>query len=284
MPVRLYFILGVALLSVSSTSLVIRHLVDTPAFTIAFWRMFIASAFLWGYSSVKKKKSLSKTNLKLTIFAGFFLGLHFSCFFWGVKNTSIANATLLANTGPFFTALFAFFSGIKLKKHVLFGLAIAFLGLLIVQVSKFDNVTSSHIGNFVSLLSGFCIAITYSYAKKIRKETDTLIYGRSLFFFASVAILFIGLFFKEHPFPFKVEHLFWFLFLGIVPSILGHNLLNYSIRYLSPTAVASVPLGEPIIASFFAYFIFYEFIPMGAFIGGPFIFIGLFLILTNQKE
>ena len=284
MPVRLYFILGIALLSVSSTSLVIRHLADTPALTLAFWRMFIASAFLWGYSSVKKKKRLSRTNLKLTVFAGFFLGLHFACFFWGVKNTSIAHATLLANTGPFFTALFAFFSGIKLKKEVLLGLATAFLGLLIVQVSKFENLPSGHVGNFVSLLSGLSLAITYSYAKIIRKETDTLIYGRSLFFFASLSILFIGLFFKEHPLPFKFEHLFWFLFLGFVPSILGHNLLNYSIRYLSPTAVASVPLGEPIVASFFAYFIFSEMIPMGAFVGGPFIFIGLFLILTNQKE
>ena len=37
--------------------------------------------------------------------------------------------------------------------------------------------------------------------------------------------------------------MFWFFFLGLVPSILGHNTLNYAVKYLSPTAVASIPLG-----------------------------------------
>ena len=96
MSVRLYFVLGLALLSVSSTSIVIRHLADFPALALAFWRMFTASGLLWGYSTINRGKPLSKTNTSLTIIAGVFLGLHFACFFWGVRNTSIANATLLA--------------------------------------------------------------------------------------------------------------------------------------------------------------------------------------------
>ena len=74
------------------------------------------------------------------------------------------------------------------------------------------------------------------------------------------------------------------MFLGVVPSILGHNSLNYSIRYLSPTAVASVPLGEPVIASILGYALFSESISIEALLGAPFIFFGIYLILNVERE
>ena len=170
-------------MSVSSTSIVIRHLVGFPALALAFWRMFTASGLLWGYSATTRTGTLSKENLVLTFFAGVFLGLHFSCFFWGVRNTSIANATLLANTGPFFTALFAFIKQGTLKKPVLIGLGLAFVGLISIQMSEGKTYQDNFLGDFVSLLSGLSIAVTYSYAKKIRRGTSAVVYGRTLFFF-----------------------------------------------------------------------------------------------------
>ena len=103
MPIRLYFILILALVSVSSTSIIVRVLPSVPALTMAFWRMLIASAMLCGYGYFKKQKPLDRKDIGQVAIAGFFLGLHFACFFWGVRNTSIANATLLGNTGPLFT-------------------------------------------------------------------------------------------------------------------------------------------------------------------------------------
>jgi len=48
---------------------------------------------------------------------------------------------------------------------------------------------------------------------------------------------------------------FWLLFLGLVPTIVGHNSIYYAIKYVSPTIVAAFPLGEPIIATLLAYLI-----------------------------
>ena len=96
-------ILALALVSVSSTAVVIRYVELVPALTLAFWRMLSASFFLWCYS-IKKPQSLIPLNNKYRIlFAGFFLGMHFALFFVGVRSTSVASATLLANTGPVFT-------------------------------------------------------------------------------------------------------------------------------------------------------------------------------------
>ena len=83
MAIRIYFILILALLSVSSTSIVIRSLPFVPALTMAFWRMMIASAFLWLYSFYKKPNPLRKKSLNQVALAGFFFGFAFCVFFLG---------------------------------------------------------------------------------------------------------------------------------------------------------------------------------------------------------
>ena len=245
--------------------------------------MFLASGMLWVYS-IKKTESLSKKNRTRVVFAGLFLGLHFIFFFIGVREVAVANATLLANTGPFFTALFSIAVRKPIHRYAFLGLVCAMVGILVVQGSELDTVMQNFYGNFFSLLSGVCIAITYVFASKIRKNTGNVIYGRSLFLVAALTVALVAIIFAVPLFGFSFEHFCWFLFLGLIPTVLGHNVLNYVIKYLTPTAVASVPLGEPVIASVFAYFLFSELIPVNAYFGAPFIFIGIYLILKNSSS
>ncbi len=280
---RIYLILFVALISVSSTALVIRHVEFVPALTLAFWRMFSASIILLLYQQIKPKKTITNRNKKRIMYAGIFLGLHFAFFFLGVRNTSISSATLLANTGPVFTAIIAIINKESLSKYVFYGLIVTTLGILIVQKSIFEFGLLNNYATILSLLSGFCIAVTYVFASKIRKDTDNTIYGMYVFFIASITIFFVTLLTGDSLLEFERSHIMWFLFLGLVPSILGHNMLNYCIKYLSPTAIASVPLGEPIIASLLGFFLFYEKISINAIFGAPFIFIGIYIIIKNSN-
>ena len=284
MAIRIYFILILALLSVSSTSIVIRSLPFVPALTMAFWRMMIASIILWLYSFYKKPNPLKKNSLNQVVLAGVFLGLHFACFFWGVKNTSIANATLLANTSPLFTVGLTTVFYKSVSKKVLFSILIALFGVFLIQGSETSSSSTANLGNIVSLFSGFCIAMVYIIAKKIRKENNTLAYGRSLFFFAATTICLVCLATKVSLFSFELLDLRWFLFLGVVPSILGHNSLNYVLKFLSPTAVASIPLGEPIIASIFGWFLFGETVPRRSLEGAPFILAGIYFTVKNSVK
>ena len=284
MSIRLYLILVLAMVSVSSTSLVIRYVTVVPALTLAFWRMLSASGMLWGYSLASSCGSLSPINKKLTVFSGIFLGLHFAFFFLGVRHTSIANATLLGNTGPFFTTIFALFSGERISKMTYLGLGLALLGVLIVQGSGINLGGEKILGNSVSLLSGFFVGLSYVFSSKIREETENLVYGRSLFLVAAVTIGVVSVFMGDSLLQFQKEHIVWLIFLGLVPSILGHNMLNYAIKYLTPTTVASVPLGEPVIATMLGYVIFSERVPFETVLGGPIILCGIYIILKNHSE
>ena len=272
-----------ALISVSSTALVIRYLEDLNPILLAFWRMLFASILLWIYSYNIKNDTSYSVNKVWTFIAGVFLGLHFALFFIGVRNTSIPSATLLACTAPIFTTTISWLKGESISKAALLGLSLSVLGIVIVQ--SFDNdLTRGHLyGNLLSLLSGLCIAITFVFAKKIRLTTENVIYGREVFFIASITLLAFSLLTKASLFSFSKTDLPWFLFLGLFPSILGHNMLNYTIKYLTPTAVASVPLGEPIIASLLSYLIFFEPISLGVIAGAPFIFFGIFLLVKQSN-
>ena len=282
MSKRIYLILFIALISVSSTAVVIRYVELVPALTLAFWRMLSASLFLWCYSIKKPQRLISLNNRSRILFAGFFLGMHFALFFVGVRSTSVASATLLANTGPIFTSLLSRLSGQKVSRSVVLGLFISVFGIIIVQWSGFGAEGNNYWGNLFSLLSGFCIAMTYMFASKIRKDTENILYGRSVFFVAAVTILLVTILSGGSIFSFNKGDIIWFVFLGIVPSILGHNMLNYCIKYLSPTAIASIPLGEPIIASAFCYFLFFETVPVSALIGAPFVFCGIIMTVRNS--
>ena len=282
MSKRIYLALAIALVSVSSTAVVIRYVELVPALTLAFWRMLIASFFLWCYSIKKPQSLITLDNRYKILLAGIFLGMHFALFFVGVRSTSVASATLLANTGPVFTSVMSRLSGERVSKLVVLGLMISIFGIFIVQWSDFRVEGNNSLGNVFSLLSGFCIALTYVFASEIRKNTGNVLYGRSVFFIAALTIFVITILNGVSIFSFSKNDVVWFVFLGIVPSILGHNMLNYCIKYLSPTAVASIPLGEPIIASALCYLLFFETVPVSALLGAPLVFCGIIITVKNS--
>jgi len=282
MTVRIGLILLLAMFSVSSTSLVVRSVATVPALVLAFWRMFTASGMLWGYSVIRPAGKLSPINKKRIIFAGIFLGCHFACFFLGIRNTSIANATLLGCLAPIFTVFIAIFQKKKINKMTYVGLIVAIVGVGIVQSGDISLNNTNLFGDSIALLSALFLAFTFVLAEEIRQETNSVVYGRSLFFVAAITLLLIATTAGDSILNFRVEDIPWFLFLGLVPSIFGHNLLNYAVKYITPTAVSSVPLGEPVIASLFGLLLFGEAIPLGALLGGPVVMIGVYIIINNQ--
>ena len=282
MTIRLGLILLLAMVSVSSTSLVVRSVATVPALVLAFWRMLTASGMLWSYSVIRPAGKLSSANKKRIIFAGIFLGCHFACFFLGVRNTSIANATLLGCMAPIFTVIISIFQKKKINKMTYVGLGVALIGGGIIQSGDLSLNNANLFGNSIALLSALFIAITFVLAEEIRQETNSIVYGRSLFFVASITVLLIAATAGDSILNFKAGDIPWFLFLGLVPSIFGHNLLNYAVKYITPTAVSAVPLGEPIIASIFGLLLFGETIPFGALLGGPIVLIGVYIIINNQ--
>ena len=271
-----FLLLMIALLSVSSASLVVRMLPDTNAITIAFWRMFLASIMVF---TISYKNIFSFVPDKKIILAGVFLGIHFALFFRSVQLTSIAEAALLGTTAPIFTELYAIiFQKKPILPVVIFGLFVAFVGAAVL-VSQSSFSETGALGNVLAILCSIAISFVLVVGKDIRKSVGLFEYTRWLFFFASCTLFIISLIANVSIFSFSPEDFPWFIFLALVPTMVGHNIFYYLIKTLNTTTVAAVPLGEPIISSLGALALFGEPIGVAVVVGGGITLLGVFLVV-----
>ena len=285
MNIKITFLLILALFSVSTSPIIGRALENVGAISISFWRMFFASVILWIYSFFKPQGSIKiKQNKNKIIYAGILLGVHFALFFEAIKITSISNATFLGTLAPFFTLMFELYILKRnYSKIVLLGLAVTLLGSVIILSYDFDLSTSYTIGSLYALLCSICLAIAFIIAEKVRNNETTIVYTRTLYMSAAITLLFISFILNENMMNYTILEFCGLFFLGLVPTILGHNSIYYAIKFVSPTIVAAFPLGEPIIATILAYFIFNELATYNIFFGGTLTLIGLILISQYKK-
>ena len=275
-----YVLLFVALLAVSSSAWVVRLLPELSATTIAFWRMFLASLMAF---TISYKTILTFVPSKKILLAGIFLGFHFALFFRSVQLTSIAEAALLGTIAPVFTEFYSIMfqkKGFSIK--VFFGLSLALLGAYtLISQSSFSD-TSTY-GNLLAVLCSVAMAVVLLVGKDVRKNVSLFEYSRWLFLYAAACLFLISLYQNVSIFSFSVSDFGWFVFLAAVPTMVGHNIFYFLVKTLSATTVAAVPLGEPVISSFGAFFLFNEPVSFFVFLGGSVTLIGVFIIIRNDS-
>jgi drug/metabolite transporter (DMT)-like permease len=282
---KITLLLIIALLAVSTSPIIGRALDNVSSVSISFWRMFIAGSALWIFSFLRPQGKMKLTyNIKKTIYAGILLGIHFILFFEAIKITKISNATFLGTLAPFFTLIVEYFFLKRFyDKKVLLGLFFTIIGSLVIIGHQFDLSSEYTLGNLYAILCSISIAASLMIGESIRKNEDTIVYTRTLYMSAALTLFFIAIISEEQLIGYNNNEYLGLIFLGLVPTILGHNAIYYSLRYVSPTIVAAFPLGEPIIATILAYFIFFESITLNIFIGGSITFVGLILISLYKK-
>ena len=284
MNYKITILLFIALLSVSTSPIVAKSLVGVSAIAISFWRMFIRSSLLWIYSSYNNQgKMIDKSNYYRTILAGVLLGLHFALFFGSIKLTLISNATFLGTLAPLFTLLLEL---IVLKRKfsykITLGLLFSFIGAIIIFGNSFDLSQKYTLGNFLAIICSLCLALCFMIAEKVRQAESTIVYTRMLYLSASITLFLIALITNTSLLGFTNYEYLGLIFLGIVPTIIGHNAIYYSVKYVSPTVVSAFPLGEPVIATILASIIFGEIIFLNIYIGGIMTLIGLLIIVLKK--
>jgi len=285
MKAKINLVLFFALLSVSTSSIIARLLPDVSAVVIAFWRLFVASILLWAYTAFFPQSSIKKKTFKYYVLSGMFLALHFATFYGAVKLTSIANATLLGITAPMFTIIYErLILKRPLKSIIFLGFVIAGTGTIIITGSGLFLNDGSLFGKFLGLLAALCISLVYILASKLREHSNTILYTRTLYSVGAVFLIIFSVIGKENVFLISINQIPWLIALGVIPTILGHSLFYYSIKFTSPTIVASVPIGEPIIASLFAWILFSEGLPYITFLGGIFILVGVYFLVTHSPR
>ena len=82
---------------------------------------------------------------------------------------------------------------------------------------------------------------------------------------------------------FGVEVYGWLVLLALLPQLVGHSSLNWSLGYLPATLVATAVMAEPIGASLLAWLVLDEVPPVSSVAGGALVLVGVFTTLTGGR-
>ena len=119
--------------------------------------------------------------------------------------------------------------------------------------------------------------------RSLREEIEYFPYLYLVYTYASI---FLGIFTLIGGYSFRGHGLTnygYFLALALGPTLIGHSVLNYSVRFLSATIVSLAILGEPILTTILAWVLLNEKITLTTFFEGNLFLIGIYKASVTKK-
>lgn len=239
---------------------ILGKLLSIDAIPLVWYRMGLASFFIYIYIKVKKLSlKITKRQVVNYVFGGAVIAAHWVTFFYAIKISNISIALATMSTGAFFTI---FIEALYKKKRIdfkelIFGI-LAIIGLYIIYKSEI----SLQIGMLVALVSSFLSAVFSVFnADFVKKESAVVISFYELGFGVLAITLFLlcngelldTSFFKLEPLD--------YLWLFILSSVCTAYAFIVSVDLLKKLSAFTVMLTinlEPIYAIVLAIILFPE--------------------------
>lgn len=249
---------------------------DAPSLVIAAYRLGFASIILVPILFTRYReelKSISPSNLMLSLISGFLLAIHFATWITSLEFTSVASSVVLVSTAPLFVSILSpFFLNETVHVRLRFGLVLALTGTIVVAINDacmlsqglncppINTFFSSGAlkGDFLAILGAISGAGYVMIGRRVRAQVSlipyiTLAYSSAAIILSSVVIV-LGL----EPFDYPLKVYGWFLLLALLPQLIGHTTINWALRHLPAAFVSVTLLGEPVASTLWAYLLFGE--------------------------
>lgn len=283
---RQYSVLAIGVVSVSFAAIFIR-LADAPFLVIAAYRMCLAALVLAPFAvklAGDEIRRISGKNLVMMLLAGGFLALHFGLWIASLSHTSVATSVVLVTATPIFVAVASYLLfKEKLTVTIVLGIVISIGGSVLIGYGNWSIGTSSLLGAGLALAGALAMAGYLLTGRRLRRTTGLLSYSFVTYSSAAVLLLITSLVSGNKLTGYSGNTYLMFVLLALIPQLLGHSSLNWSLRFIPATMVTIAVLGEPIIATILAIFFLNESPALTEIIGGFLILGGIFIAFRGNK-
>lgn len=267
---KAWVVLAIGLSAISTSVLFIRWASAAPGETVAVWRTVFGALLLAPAAWSKARpemRDLSPREWLLIGISGLFLGLHFVTWINALYFTSVASASALVALSPLFLAALGFF----LLKERLSGretgaLVVAILGAVALGwVNRTPGASlgpDPFLGNMLALSAAGFVSVYLLVGRFVRQQRSWLAYVAPVYVVTALTTLAVSLVQGAPLLGWGWEVYALCLGMALVPHLLGHGSVNWSLKYLSAASVGLASLGVPILSSFWGALAFGE-IPSG---------------------
>lgn len=286
-PIHPYIPILIGVISVSLSAIFVK-LANADSGVIAFYRMLFSVLIMLPWFIMKYRheiKKLTKRDWMFSSIAGVFLAFHFILWFESLNYTSIASSTVLVTMQPLFAFLgtYLFFKEKITLKTLLAG-SIAIFGSVLISWGDFQISGSAFYGDVLALIACALVTGYLLFGQDVRQRLSLVTYTMVVYTVSTIT-LFIYIIVKGESFgPYPLMDWMWFLLLAIIPNLLGHNLFNWSLKWVSANVISIAILFEPVGAAILAIIVFKEYLTFTQIIGGVIVIIGIMLFVIDFKK
>lgn len=305
-----YMLIMVAIISGGSASLMAKLMLNNgvPPIAMAFFRLFFASIIMLPFRPFRigedNKRlinlSFSKTNkadsimgkkiLFLPMLAGFLLACHFVLWFYSLDYTSLFVSTTMVNLQPVFMVFFAYLIfGEKTERFGLIAIAIAIGGSILMGLkdsSSMENLKNPMFGNALALISALCLCFYMICGRAIRHKIDLIPYTFMVYGYCSIFLFIAAIVTGTKLLGYDKVNYLLALGLAIFPTLLGHSIYNWAIKYVPSSVISMGFLAHALFSAVWGIIFFSQIPSTITIIGGAFVMsgIGWFAYLKGRQE
>ena len=288
-----FVVLGIGLAAISFGAIFARlaQAEGVSSLAVATWRLGFAALIITPVAFLQSRHELARLTRKqigMALAAGFFLALHFATWISSLEYTSVASSTALVTTNPVWISLasLALF-GERPSRMTLAGIAVSLSGSALIFWSDSRGGAGGQdalLGNGLALAGSWCFSAYLLVGRRLRAGMPLPAY---IWLAYGAAALFLLLACRAGGVPvagYAVPAYVAALALALVPQLLGHTAYNWSLRYVSPTFVAVVTLGEPVGSALLAWLFFGESFAPAQAAGFVLLLAGIYLAAVGETR
>src|SRR3954452_24268041 len=282
-----YMILLIAVISLSTSAILVK-VSSAPSGVIAFYRMLfsiIIMSPLFFYKYRHELKELSKRDWLFSSIAGIFLAFHFILWFESLNYTSVASSTVLVTLQPLFAFIGSYFVfKERFSKKAILSCVLAIAGSTMISWGDFQISGTALYGDLLALIACALITINFMFGQTVRKRLSLVTYTFIIYSISTVVLFGYVLIVGEPLFPYPVSDWIYFILLAIFPTLLGHSLFNWSLKWMNSSTISMAILFEPVGASILAYYFLQEHIMWTQMLGGLVVIGGIAIFLIDDRK
>jgi len=258
---------------------------NAPAMTIAFWRNAMASGLLVPVAAVRRRselRALTRRDATAIVFAGLMLAGHFATWVTSLKMTSVASATALVCLQVGWIVAFERLRGTPAERSVVFGLLLAFAGVVVVSGIDLSLSVRALAGDLLALVGGAFAALYTMTGGAVRRRISTITYTSVCYLVCALVLLILAVLTGQQLTGFGVRTWAAFAAVMVAAQLFGHSLFNHLLAVLSPTLVSLTLLLEVPGAAILAGVFLGQTPGVGVYAGLALILAGLAVVVTRR--
>lgn len=219
-----------------------------------FWRNFVGGMLTLPFAVKSSRSGISPEikSLRVSVFSGLLLALHFIAFFTAMRWTTVAAGTALAALQPIFAALLALAQKHHVPNRAWFGMGIALVGVVVIGGVDYTISTRAILGDLAGVMAALLGAAYVSVVSHARKTLTTSV-QTTVCYLTCAAVMAAVMLSLNLPFG-GYSTRDWLLILGLIvgAQLLGHSIFNFVLKTSSATIVSMIVLFETPVAAVIA--------------------------------